>query len=172
MKPMLILLLLFVFAYLQMGYYFHSLSKRQEAKNEFEQKLKSTLPANAYTKFDWNVIKYKVEWEEDGKEFWLNGQLYDVAYKQVVDGKTFLICLSDNKEEQIVEQQMKLTANNTCNTTGKNSHLTQVNFPDIILTDLHVFSAPRIVTETKFPGCITALHTLFIEPAFLPPQAA
>jgi hypothetical protein len=172
MKPLLILLLLFVFAYLQMGYYFHSLSKRQEAKSEFEQKLKTTLPADAYTEFEWNVIKHNVQWEEDGKEFWLNGQLYDVAYKQIINGNTLVVCISDTKEEEIVEQQMKLTFNNTHNTNGKNSRLVQFNFPDIILTDLHFYNAPCVTTTTKFPNCITALCTLFIEPTFPPPQVA
>jgi hypothetical protein len=172
MKPLLILLLLFVFAYLQMGYYFHSLSKRQEAKSEFEQKLKTTLPKDAYTKFDWNSIQHKIRWEEDGKEFWLNGQLYDVVSQQTIDGKRFMLCISDTKEEEVVEQQMKLTVNNTRNTNGKKSSLTQLNFPDIILNELQTCNTPFTITTTKFPNCIACFCTLSLEPNFPPPQIA
>jgi hypothetical protein len=131
MKPLIIILLLFVFAYLQMGYLLHTLKLREEAKTEFKEKMKASLPDSAFTMFEWQAVKTKVNWEEEGKEFWLNGQLYDVVMQKTVNGKKYVYCLNDEKEEQIVEQQLKLT--NNANSSGKNLKTVKFSLPDFIL---------------------------------------
>ncbi len=100
MKPIIIILLLFVFAYLQMGFYLHSLKLRAEAKFEFKEKVKTSLAEYDLDIFELNVIKNSVTWEEEGKEFWLKGQLYDVVVQKTINGKKYIYCLNDTKEEQ------------------------------------------------------------------------
>jgi hypothetical protein len=172
MKPLLILLLLFVFAYLQMGYYFHSLSKRQEAKSEFEQKLKATIRDSNCTSFDLASIKDKISLEEEGKEFWLNGELYDIVSMKVINGKTYLLCLSDAKEEAIADEQLRLTVSNANNASSKKSGVARFSLPDIILTEAPTSGAACKSLAKKFPGFAVDPINHFVEPHFLPPQSA
>jgi hypothetical protein len=171
MRAILTILLMFVFAYLQVGYYFHSLSKRAEAKSEFKEKMASTLCEDAYTRFSWDSIKAAVQWEEEGEEFWLDGQLYDVVSKQIINGKTLLVCLNDTKEEEIVNRQLKLTLNNTHNLPNKSSHSIQFNFPDFILTESTSCQTSGTTASNKLSLYVISLHTHIADPDFPPPQA-
>ncbi len=101
-----------------MGFYLHAIKLRAEARFEFKEKLEASIAEFDLDIFEWNAIKESVSWEEEGKEFWLKGQLYDVVTQKTVNGKKYIYCLNDTKEEQIVEQQLKLTSNS--NSSDKN----------------------------------------------------
>ncbi|HSC38151.1 MAG TPA: hypothetical protein VLD19_09780 [Chitinophagaceae bacterium] len=45
-----------------------------------------------------------IRWEEEGEEFSWNNQLYDVARIVSRNGKTWLLCLEDGKEETLLRQ--------------------------------------------------------------------
>lgn len=54
-----------------------------------------------------NCISYtdhqsEIEWEEKGKEFSFQHEMYDVAFTDTVNGKIFLYCADDNKETALV----------------------------------------------------------------------
>jgi hypothetical protein len=131
MKPLIVILLLFVFAYLQMGFYLHTLKLRAEARSEFKEKIKTSLISPDVDVFEWNAIKHNIRWEEEGEEFWLKGQLYDVLTQKTIDGKKYLYCLNDAKEEQVVEQQLKVISNS--NSSDKNLKTLKFSLPDFLL---------------------------------------
>ncbi len=63
-----------------------------------------------------------IEWEEEGKEFWLNGNLYDVVKKQETADSITFHCINDKQEktlfanlEELITCQMNSDAqtNNT-----------------------------------------------------------
>ncbi len=62
-----------------MGFYLHAIKLRAEARFEFKEKLEASIAGFDLDIFEWNAIKESVSWEEEGKEFWLKGQLYDVV---------------------------------------------------------------------------------------------
>jgi len=167
MKPIIIILLLFVFAYLQMGFYLHTLKLREEARSEFKEKIKTSLANRALDIFEWEAIKNIVSWEEEGKEFWLKGQLYDVVMQKSIGSKKYIYCLNDAKEEQIVEQQSKITSN--ANSSGENHKTLKFNLPDFILLLNEV--KPVAANEgLKFSFKKVKEHLQYYDPAFPPPK--
>ena len=81
-----------------------------------------------------------IYWEEDGKEFILNGEMYDVVKRKMINGKEFLYCINDKKEKALIDnynlvtkgnadtdKKVKNTIDNSCNlfveTENNNSDL-------------------------------------------------
>jgi hypothetical protein len=50
-------------------------------------------------------------WEEEGKEFYQDGQLYDVVKSVTTGGKTVLYCINDKKEEELIRAFSKALRN-------------------------------------------------------------
>ena len=62
----------------------------------------------------------KIVWEEKNKEFSLDGILYDVARVEKIEGKTFLYCINDKKEKQLLDNLVKAVNKNHDNKRGRN----------------------------------------------------
>ena len=151
-----------------MGYYLHALAMREEAKTEFKEKMKASLMDTALDIFECNVIKNKVSWEDEGKEFWLNGQLYDVVMQKIINGKKLIYCLQDKKEEQVIEQQLKLT--NNANSSGKNLKTVKFSLPDFILFPNHTKGA-AINKPVRYSLIKSRELAQDLKPVSPPPQA-
>lgn len=54
-----------------------------------------------------------IYWEEKGKEFSLNGEMYDVVKAKTVNGKTMLYCINDKKEKALIDNYNLITKNNS-----------------------------------------------------------
>ena len=54
----------------------------------------------------------KIRWEEKGKEFLLNDELYDVARVELKDGKRYLYCINDKKEKELLDNLVKAVNKN------------------------------------------------------------
>lgn len=110
MRKLLIILFILVFCYIQVGYFIHSHLLRQHAKREFSQLLLSPLNASSNIlplhTFSYSAIKNNVQWEEEGREFWYNGQLYDVVSSATINGNLYLTCFNDTKEKNIVSHYL------------------------------------------------------------------
>lgn len=63
----------------------------------------------------------KIVWEEKNKEFSLDGVLYDVARIEKKDGKTFLYCINDKKEKQLLDDLVKAINTDHGNKQGRNN---------------------------------------------------
>jgi hypothetical protein len=110
MKRFVIICLIALFAYLQAGYFIHSVMLRSSARREMKQALLNALPDSSLQTFSLQLIGKEMQWEEVGKEFWYAGKLYDVVKTSVRRGKQYLHCVDDTKEKAIVAQQLKLTS--------------------------------------------------------------
>ena len=54
-----------------------------------------------------------ISWEENGKEFSLNGQMYDVVKTVKENGQILLYCINDIKEKQLVDSYNEITKHNS-----------------------------------------------------------
>ncbi|HEX7904937.1 MAG TPA: hypothetical protein VF487_13765 [Chitinophagaceae bacterium] len=54
-----------------------------------------------------------IHWEEEGKEFFLNGEMYDVVITKTMDGKVMLYCINDKKEKSLIDNYNLNTKNNS-----------------------------------------------------------
>lgn len=103
-------------------------------------KLLSALPESALDIVDATANKAHIEWEEEGREFFLHGQMYDVAYTKSMNGKTLIYCLNDTKEENLLKALGKIASGNAGN-AGNNQpgqHITKFQSPDFILSELTI----------------------------------
>ena len=63
----------------------------------------------------------KIVWEEENKEFSIEGVLYDVARIKKSDGKTFLYCINDKQEKQLLDGLAKAVNANHGNKQENNT---------------------------------------------------
>ena len=63
----------------------------------------------------------KILWQEDNKEFSIDGVLYDVARIKKSGGKTFLYCINDKQEKQLLDDLAKAVNANHGNKQEKNT---------------------------------------------------
>jgi hypothetical protein len=119
-------------------------------KEEAEEQLFATINDDQFEKVDLTANYQGIVWEEEGKEFFLNGQMYDVAKKEIKNGKTILYCLNDKKEQQLLQDFVKKIKSNTDNTSGnKNSnHTVKFQLSDFTeLTQKSLIEVPLIASK-------------------------
>ncbi len=54
----------------------------------------------------------RIHWEKNGREFSLNGELYDVVVRTKSDGKNFLHCVHDKEEKRLKEHAHNIIKKN------------------------------------------------------------
>jgi hypothetical protein len=140
MKRWMIIVLLLLFAYIQGGYFIHSGVLRSAARQQFKRSLIANLPDSSLDQFCLEDIANNIHWEEKGKEFWLQGQLYDVVKHHEAGGKRYVSCIRDEKEKEIVETHTKLTRNNSNNGPDRSKSY-KYTFPDFIVNSAFTVKA-------------------------------
>ena len=87
-----------------------------------------------------------IRWEEPGKEFYLDGVLYDVASIEKQNGKTLMHCVPDKKELHVVTNAVKAVASAHDKAAGgkENKHSIKSQVNDYIL-DTHNGSADSVI---------------------------
>jgi len=104
------LLLLFLLFSSQVGYYFIYAYQQHELREAMWFEQLQQAPENTLEAIDLTANQDQIQWEEAGREFYLHGQLYDVAYIKSVNGKPVIYCLNDNKEETFRRGLSKLVS--------------------------------------------------------------
>lgn len=70
----------------------------------FEAKLLKTIPDTALEKI---VDDGQLEWEKAGKEFFYQGNLYDIVRTSTEKGRTVYYALRDHQEKQLIDTYAK-----------------------------------------------------------------
>ena len=86
-----------------------------------ERELLAHVPESSLEVIIAEQVADKIVWEEKNKEFSLDGILYDVARIEKKEGKTFLYCINDKKEEQLLDNLIKAVNKNHDNKQGRNN---------------------------------------------------
>lgn len=137
----------------QFGYYFFYTIKQQRIRREVKQQILATLADNSFEIIVAEDNAGKIRWEEDGKEFHLNGEMYDVAKISYKNGKTLLHCLNDKKEKQLLHDWAKATKTNTNNNSSDKGKLNiKFHTADFIVED----NFPKTYSPA-FSSCLFAL---------------
>jgi len=114
LKKTIIIVVLFYFLYLNIGYFPIFLIKQRIIKNEMALKIKHLNPAAEITEliFD-NTSISKLKWL-DKKEFIYDEKMYDVVKIRYNNDKIHIFCLEDVKEKMLFAQlkKMKTSAEN------------------------------------------------------------
>jgi len=90
--------------------------------------LLAEIPESSMKIFDAEANKHDIIWQEEGKEFLLQGKMYDVAKTKIVDGKTYHYCVSDIKEDQVLQNRSNAVRSGLEQNPGNNFNHNTVKF--------------------------------------------
>ena len=134
-----------------------------------KEQLLAGLPESSFEIIE---LTANLHWKEKGKEFLLNGQMYDVAKTKQVNGKTLLYCLNDNKEKQLLLHLAKTVKSGSENNNEKGgSHIVKFQLSDFTA---HKMYEPALVSYTilqQYHAFDDALLSSFKEIIAPPPRA-
>jgi len=105
----------------QVGYYFIYTVHQYMIKEEMEREMLTLIPESSLEVFVAEELGDKIIWEEANKEFSIDGVLYDIARIKKSEGKTFLYCINDKQERQLLDDLAKAVNANHGNKQEKNS---------------------------------------------------
>jgi hypothetical protein len=105
----------------QVGYYFIYTIHQFIVKEKMERELLSHIPAASLEVLVLEELGDKIVWEEENKEFSIEGTLYDVARIKKSEGKTFLYCINDKQERQLLDGLANAANSNHGNNQEKNT---------------------------------------------------
>lgn len=137
LKKIIPILFLVTILFSQVGYYLISIVQQHLTKEAMEEHILANIPENCLTVF--NAEANNIIWEEEGKEFSINGELYDVAKTRIINGKTFLYCISDSKEEQVLldrSNAVKSGTDQNANSNKQSSHSVKFQLSDYLFTGI------------------------------------
>lgn len=99
-KTISFLLLLLIFMG-QIGYHFIYLFQQHEIKEMQEMEVLKNVPRSALERI---VDNGNIDWEEDGREFYLNNILYDVVEIKKEANEVVYYAINDKKERKVIDQ--------------------------------------------------------------------
>ena len=137
-------------------------------KEEVERELLTHIPESSLEVFVAEELGDKILWEEENKEFSIDGVLYDVARIKKSDGKTFLYCLNDKQEKQLLDGLAKAVNANHGNKQEKNSIKS-------LLTDLVCMNDEDQSTFLSVPSTYSRFNVILVssfEEINIPPPKA
>ena len=128
-----------------------------------EKELLAKIPESSLEVIVAEQYGNKIVWEEKNKEFSIDGVLYDVANIKQVGGKTYLYCINDKKEKELLDNLVKIVRSANDNNSNKQSgNSIKFQFPDLIadrneiepsvlvpINPQHISSNVDLVTSVK-----------------------
>jgi len=152
----------------QVGYYFIYTVHQYIIKEEVERELLTHIPESSLEVFVAEELGDKILWEEENKEFSIDGVLYDVARIKKSEGKTFLYCLNDKQEKQLLDNLAKAVNANHGNKQEKNSIKS-------LLTDLVCMNDQELSTFFSVSSTYSRFNVILVssfEEINIPPPKA
>lgn len=138
MKKLTIISFLLLLFFVQIGYHLFFIIQQYRIKEAVKHELLSELPESKLEKIDVAVFINEIEWEEENREFYLNGQMYDVAYIKIVNGKKIIYCLNDKREDEFLQSLNKIVQSENNKSRSDKNHVIKFHLPDFIVQDHYV----------------------------------
>ncbi|TMI66326.1 MAG: hypothetical protein E6H07_10640 [Bacteroidetes bacterium] len=154
----------------QIGYYFFYSYRQYQIKEEIKEELFASIPESSLELIIQEQYADKIEWEEADKEFYLDGNLYDVAKIKHEDGKTYLYCINDKKEKELLSNFSKTVNHNNRNNRSESSAL-KFQFSVYVLQRTEIVPEIFTVAPGQFPILDVSLISSFKEINSPPPKA-
>jgi predicted transcriptional regulator len=152
----------------QVGYYFIYTVHQYIIKEEMEREMLTLIPESSLEVFVAEELGDKILWKEENKEFSIEGVLFDVARIKKNEGKTFLYCLNDKQEKQLLDNLAKAVNANHGNKQEKNSIKS-------LLTDLVCMNDQEQSTFFSVPSTYSRFNVILVssfEEINIPPPKA
>jgi hypothetical protein len=159
------LLLLIFFS--QVGY--QLIYSIQERIIQYEQKEKmiSLLPDSALEMIADND---QISWEEEGKEFYMNDNLFDVAKIKVINGKKIYFVINDKKETELLKKFNTILRNQQDNKQNKKSNDQGIKYQQPVFIIGNTIENVAYVSQScSFNIFKETVHPSYISDILIPP---
>jgi hypothetical protein len=94
--------MLMIFFYNQVAYYLIYSIMRIGEKERLEQRILSTMPESECEIINLTANAGQIQWEKAGAVFILNGVMYDITKKKILNGIIYAYCITEQKEMEMV----------------------------------------------------------------------
>ena len=161
--------MLVMLAFSQIGYYFIMHHEQQEQKEYIKELLQKNLADEVMTIIDFTANKEKIYWEEEGKEFFYEGEMYDLVKTKNENEKIFFYCINDTKEKELINNYNTVTKNNSSKDKKAKINFDTSSSPFFLL---ELCDLLKLKSEsTKYPLNISSILTRKEDSAFKPPRS-
>ncbi len=135
----------------QWGYYCFYSFQLYEVKKEAKLEVLKTIPEKFLKVVDVAEHGDAIKWEDNNTEFKLDGKMYDVVRFKKEQGKIFVVCISDEKEDAVLssltaEIKKNITDNNTSN-SGKTT--IKLSFKDWAFEEKSIEPMLKVIPEME-----------------------
>lgn len=170
LKKILLIGIVAILAYSQIGYYFVIRNSQDQQKEHIKEQILNKLSDDELEVISFTDNQQQILWEEDGKEFFFKGEMFDVVKSKTVNGKVLLYCINDKKEKSLVDNYNNITKQNSAsNKKAKDNIDNSFNlFVDAIEASNNFIG---IKTKSSFPAFIPGLQSVTPQIISPPPQA-
>jgi hypothetical protein len=156
----------------QLGYYFIYTFQQHLIKERMEKELLSNIPESSLDLIMAEQYGDKIVWEEKNKEFSIDGILYDVVNIKKVEGKTYLFCINDKKEKELLDNLVKAVRSSNDNKGNKqNGNSVKFQFSDLIADKHEAEPSPLVSADLQHISFNTDIVTSDKEVNSPPPKA-
>jgi hypothetical protein len=121
--------------------------------------------------------QHALHWQRAGKEFWYNGQLYDIVRLEKKDGITHYYCIKDTAETRLAYQYIEYLKTQTDGTDGENTPLSnffkkelKIYFPTPCRQETLMVSVPVFSEKTTMPSYSNLYESMFYNRIDAPPK--
>jgi len=173
LKKTVAIVLLFSLVFNIVGYRVVYFFRQREIKTEMRDYIRnmanrrSEIPGVLF--FQEDDLK-RVNWEDDGNEFEMNDEMYDVIEKRVENGKTIIVCISDKNETALIKKFEKLRDQAQGSSQMKSNTILKLMFSPFFASDLSYSFVSSNQSNLQFvypPSFISSINREVLTP---PPQ--
>jgi len=153
----------------QIGYQALYLVQQLIVQEEQKELAFSMLPDSFLEKIRDND---QIKWEEEGKEFYMNGNMYDVVKTRVIHGEKIFFVVNDKRESELLKKFSNIIRSQHENTQNKKSGGLEIKFQTSVFT-LAISNDPFINFDAIHAYQIIhekAANSFFAEILVPPPQ--
>ena len=135
MKRIISIIFLFLLV-MKIGGYFAFLTIQQIIfREEAKEKILHHLPANKLTKLSFSDQEIQaIDWEETNKEFYYEGNLYDVVKIEFEQKNCIIFCLADENETEIYSELQQMSKAQNDEIPVKNTMISFLNLLNLKYT--------------------------------------
>ena len=136
----------------QWGYYCFYSFQLYEVKKEAKTRMLQNIPEKFLNVVNVQERADAIVWEDNNTEFKLDGKMYDVVRFKKEQGKVFVVCISDEKEDGIIASFANSVKKNADDNSGNsNSGKTpiKISIKDWAFEEKLIEPASAIILKTE-----------------------
>lgn len=167
MRSTLAAILLFFAITSQLGGYAIYMIQQHCLKEDMARIIASRLPENKLVKIQ---DSKNLDWEEEGKEFYVGNQFYDVVRSEKINGITWFYCINDTMQTNLYHDFAKTYKTNNENSGTSKSSKYNIKFSTTYCT-IQELSSLTIESNFKLPHRVSSIGiaTSFASDILIPP---